>query len=55
MNERLTWAPGDGNGPTSNILKHFTLGLNCLGEIGCLPRTALYGLGENLHIGGLAR
>tara|TARA_R110002051_G_scaffold181460_1_gene251047 strand:- start:142622 stop:143572 length:951 start_codon:yes stop_codon:yes gene_type:complete len=49
--ERLTWAPGDGNGLQVHPLKHFTLGgLNCWENWMPLPRTALYGLGENLHI-----
>ena len=49
--ERLTWAPGDGNGLQVHTLKEFTLGgLNCWENWMPLPRTALYGLGENLHI-----
>ena len=49
--ERLTWAPGDGNGLQVHPLKEFTLGgLNCWENWMPLPRTALYGLGENLHI-----
>ncbi|NVJ88761.1 MAG: carbon-nitrogen hydrolase family protein [Flavobacteriaceae bacterium] len=49
--ERLTWAPGDGNGLQVHSLKDFTLGgLNCWENWMPLPRTALYGLGENLHI-----
>ena len=49
--ERLTWAPGDGNGLQVHSLKQFTLGgLNCWENWMPLPRTALYGLGENLHI-----
>ncbi len=49
--ERLTWAPGDGNGLQVHPLKQFTLGgLNCWENWMPLPRTALYGLGENLHI-----
>ena len=49
--ERLTWAPGDGNGLKVHNLKRFTLGgLNCWENWMPLPRTALYGLGENLHI-----
>lgn len=49
--ERLTWAPGDGNGLQVHPLKDFTVGgLNCWENWMPLPRTALYGLGENLHI-----
>ncbi len=49
--ERLTWSPGDGNGLQVHTLKQFTLGgLNCWENWMPLPRTALYGLGEDLHI-----
>nr|WP_321227003.1 carbon-nitrogen hydrolase family protein [uncultured Psychroserpens sp.] len=49
--ERLTWAPGDGNGLQVHSLKDFTVGgLNCWENWMPLPRAALYGLGENLHI-----
>jgi len=49
--ERLTWSPGDGNGLQVHSLKQFTIGgLNCWENWMPLPRTALYGLGENLHI-----
>lgn len=49
--ERLTWSPGDGNGLQVHSLKDFTVGgLNCWENWMPLPRTALYGLGENLHI-----
>lgn len=49
--ERLTWAAGDGNGLQVHKLKNFaTGGLNCWENWMPLPRTALYGLGENLHI-----
>ncbi|WP_044402559.1 carbon-nitrogen hydrolase family protein [Lacinutrix sp. Hel_I_90] len=49
--ERLTWSPGDGNGLQVHTLKQFTVGgLNCWENWMPLPRTALYGLGENLHI-----
>ncbi|WP_203255922.1 carbon-nitrogen hydrolase family protein [Hyunsoonleella ulvae] len=49
--ERLTWAPGDGNGLQVHPLKNFTVGgLNCWENWMPLPRAALYGLGENLHI-----
>ena len=49
--ERLTWAPGDGNGLRVHQLKAFTVGgLNCWENWMPLPRVALYGQGENLHI-----
>lgn len=49
--ERLTWSPGDGNGLKVHPLKQFTVGgLNCWENWMPLPRAALYGLGENLHI-----
>lgn len=49
--ERLTWSPGDGNGLQVHDLKQFCVGgLNCWENWMPLPRTALYGLGENLHI-----
>jgi len=49
--ERLTWAPGDGHGLQVHPLKAFTIGgLNCWENWMPLPRTALYGQGENLHI-----
>lgn len=49
--ERLTWSPGDGNGLQVHPLKEFTVGgLNCWENWMPLARTALYGLGENLHI-----
>ena len=49
--ERLTWAPGDGNGLQVHPIKSFTVGgLNCWENWMPLPRTALYGQGENLHI-----
>ena len=49
--ERLTWAPGDGNGLKVHPLKDFTLGgLNCWENWMPLPRAALYGQGENVHI-----
>ncbi|WCO01237.1 carbon-nitrogen hydrolase family protein [Psychroserpens ponticola] len=49
--ERLTWASGDGNGLRVHSLKEFTVGgLNCWENWMPLPRAALYGLGENLHI-----
>lgn len=49
--ERLTWAQGDGNGLQVHPLKDFTVGgLNCWENWMPLARTALYGLGENLHV-----
>ncbi len=49
--ERLVWAPGDGNGLRVHPIKSFTVGgLNCWENWMPLPRTALYGQGENLHI-----
>lgn len=49
--ERLTWSPGDGNGLQVHPLKQFTVGgLNCWENWMPLPRTALYALGEDLHI-----
>ncbi|TPN87264.1 carbon-nitrogen hydrolase family protein [Aquimarina algicola] len=49
--ERLTWAPGDGNGLQVHPLKAFTVGgLNCWENWMPLPRAALYGQGENLHV-----
>ncbi len=49
--ERLTWASGDGHGLQVHPLKQFTVGgLNCWENWMPLPRAALYGLGENLHV-----
>ena len=49
--ERLTWAPGDGNGLRVHKLKEFTVGgLNCWENWMPLPRVSLYGQGENLHV-----
>lgn len=49
--ERLTWAPGDGHGLKVHPLKEFTVGgLNCWENWMPLPRAALYGLGEDLHV-----
>ncbi|MDT0556312.1 carbon-nitrogen hydrolase family protein [Patiriisocius hiemis] len=49
--ERLTWAPGDGNGLQVHKLKLFTVGgLNCWENWMPLPRASLYGQGENLHV-----
>lgn len=49
--ERLVWASGDGNGLRVHSKKAFTLGgLNCWENWMPLPRAALYGQGENVHI-----
>ena len=49
--ERLVWSPGDGNGLRTHPLEPFTIGgLNCWENWMPLSRTALYGMGENLHI-----
>lgn len=49
--ERLTWSPGDGNGLRTHKLGAFTLGgLNCWENWMPLPRAALYGMGEDLHV-----
>jgi len=49
--ERLTWAPGDGHGLKVHPLNGFTVGgLNCWENWMPLPRAAMYGQGENLHI-----
>ncbi|MEN1786217.1 MAG: carbon-nitrogen hydrolase family protein [Bacteroidota bacterium] len=49
--ERLTWSPGDGHGLRTHTLKQFCVGgLNCWENWMPLPRAALYGMGENLHI-----
>jgi len=49
--ERLTWAPGDGHGLQVHKLGAFTVGgLNCWENWMPLPRAALYGLGEDLHV-----
>lgn len=49
--ERLTWSPGDGNGLRVHKLNEFTVGgLNCWENWMPLPRAALYGMGENLHV-----
>ncbi|MDB4559911.1 carbon-nitrogen hydrolase family protein [Flavobacteriaceae bacterium] len=51
FDERLTWAPGDGHGLQVHPLKNFTVGgLNCWENWMPLPRAALYGQGEDLHI-----
>lgn len=49
--ERLVWASGDGHGLQVQKLKDFTVGaLNCWENWMPLPRAALYGLGEDLHV-----
>jgi nitrilase len=49
--ERLVWSPGDGNGLRVHSLGEFTVGgLNCWENWMPLPRSALYGQGENLHV-----
>ena len=49
--ERLVWAQGDGHGLRTQKLGAFTVGaLNCWENWMPLPRAALYGLGEDLHI-----
>jgi len=49
--ERLVWSPGDGHGLRVHRLGEFTVGgLNCWENWMPLPRAALYGQGENLHV-----
>lgn len=49
--ERLVWSIGDGNGLQVHKLEQFTVGgLNCWENWMPLTRTALYGLGEDLHV-----
>jgi len=49
--ERLVWAPGDGHGLQVHELGEFRVGgLNCWENWMPLPRAALYGQGENLHV-----
>jgi len=49
--ERLCWAPGDGQGLQVHDLPPFSVGgLNCWENWMPLSRTALYGKGENLHV-----
>jgi nitrilase len=49
--ERLVWSPGDGHGLRVHKLDGFTVGgLNCWENWMPLPRAALYGQGENLHV-----
>ncbi|MCV2885630.1 carbon-nitrogen hydrolase family protein [Aestuariibacter sp. AA17] len=50
--ERLTWSVGDGNGLRTHKVGPFTVGaLNCWENWLPLARAALYGQGENLHVG----
>jgi predicted amidohydrolase len=49
--ERLVWSPGDGHGLRVHSLGAFTVGgLNCWENWMPLPRAALYGQGEDLHV-----
>jgi nitrilase len=49
--ERLVWSTGDGQGLQVHSLGPFTVGgLNCWENWMPLSRTALYGLGEDLHV-----
>ncbi len=49
--ERLTWSPGDGFGLRVHQLESFTIGaLNCWENWMPLSRSALYGMGEDLHV-----
>ena len=49
--ERLAWSPGDGHGLVVHPLGAFTVGaLNCWENWMPLPRAALYGQGEDLHV-----
>lgn len=49
--ERLVWSPGDGHGLRTFPIGGFQLGgLNCWENWMPLPRAALYGLGETLHV-----
>jgi nitrilase len=49
--ERLVWATGDGHGLRVHDLGEFRVGgLNCWENWMPLPRAALYGQGENLHV-----
>ena len=49
--ERLAWSAGDGHGLRVHELGAFTVGgLNCWENWMPLVRTALYAMGENLHI-----
>ncbi len=50
--ERLSWSPGDGHGLRTHRVKAFRMGtLNCWENWMPLARTALYALGEDLHVG----
>ena len=49
--ERLVWSSGDGHGLRVHDLGEFKVGgLNCWENWMPLPRAALYGQGENLHV-----
>lgn len=49
--ERLVWSPGDGHGLVTHQLGAFRVGgLNCWENWMPLPRAALYGQGETLHV-----
>lgn len=49
--ERLVWSVGDGHGLRTHTLGSFTIGgLNCWENWMPLSRTALYAMGENLHV-----
>ncbi|MGO4735138.1 carbon-nitrogen hydrolase family protein [Bosea sp. 2KB_26] len=49
--ERLSWAPGDGQGLQVHRVGAFTVGgLNCFENWMPLSRAALYAQGENLHV-----
>ena len=49
--ERLVWSPGDGHGLRVHTLGAFTVGgLNCWENWMPMPRAALYGMGEDLHV-----
>ncbi len=49
--ERLSWSPGDGHGLVVHDLGDFKVGgLNCWENWMPLARSALYALGEDLHI-----
>ncbi|MHA3915628.1 carbon-nitrogen hydrolase family protein [Halovulum sp. GXIMD14793] len=49
--ERLVWSPGDGHGLQVHPVGPFTVGsLNCYENWMPLPRAALYGQGEDLHV-----
>ena len=49
--ERLVWSAGDGQGLQTHALGSFTIGgLNCWENWMPLSRTALYAMGEDLHV-----